>query len=132
MSKYHVFMVGCRKDDPWYLYGMESDPVKSTVYRRGLSGDSYNSYRKPQLRLVCKQFEEVAVVEADNLEDVFALMNHWGEPELVECNDGFGVRSLSVGDIVYDVEEDLVSAVAPCGFESLEVLEVVEGKLKVK
>ena len=64
-------------------------------------------------------FEAVASVEAESLDEVFELTNVWDRPERVRVITGNGkMRSLSVGDIVYDGTDYML--VARFGFTPVE------------
>lgn len=110
--RFRVLMVGCNKESAYYKFG--GDGPEEVMWKYGISGKSYSNITSVGFCL----FDEVATVEADDLNEVFALMNHWGEPDRVEVNEGFGVRSLSVGDLIID-EAGMTHAVAPHGFEEL-------------
>jgi len=64
-------------------------------------------------------YNKVAVCEADNLEHVFAIMNHWQEEERVERLAK--LHSLSVGDIIENPVDNRYYMVDGVGFTKIEV-----------
>jgi hypothetical protein len=72
-----------------------------------------------------KGFEKVALVEVDEMSDVFRVTNHIDEnwtfnPEVLEAPKGAKVRSTSVGDVVAD-ESGEFYVCATVGWEKLDV-----------
>ena len=47
-----------------------------------------------------EKFEKVAVVDADCLSEIFAIMNRWGDADEAKVTRLAPLHSLSVGDIV--------------------------------
>ena len=84
------------------------------------------SFMKPQeVEAISDQFEFVAVIEAKDLNHVFAISNCCGEdPKLETLIERIEeMHSISVGDIIHDLETDETWVVSNYGFDLINMKE---------
>lgn len=86
------------------------------------------SFMEPkEVEAISDQFEFVAIIQARDLNHVFAISNCCGEdPKLESLIERVQpMHSLSVGDIVHDLETDETWVVAMLGFDLINMKECV-------
>ena len=80
-----------------------------------------------EIERISDQFEFVAVIEARDLNHVFAISNCCGEDPKMETliERVLPMHSISVGDIIHNLETDETWVVANYGFDLITMKEVV-------
>ena len=80
-----------------------------------------------EIERISDQFEFVAVIEARDLNHVFAISNTCGEDPKMETliERVLPMHSISVGDIIHNLETDETWVVANYGFDLITMKEVV-------
>ena len=75
---------------------------------------------KDEIASISADYDMVATIRAEDLEQAFTIGNIWKEDQISMVGD---MRSISVGDIIHDLESDKQYVVARFGFEQIEMKE---------
>jgi len=105
----------------WYLTDADYDPLNSGDFGDGtnekIEAHRHKFFSDFKAEDWFEDFTHVADVATDDLEEAYALMNHWGKPELITKHEPF-IASLSMGDVLQD-EDNRYFVVAAIGFREL-------------
>ena len=77
---------------------------------------------KDEIAEISADYDMVATIAAEDLEQAFTIGNIWKEDQISMVGD---MRSISVGDILHDLESDRQYVVARFGFDEIEMREAV-------
>ena len=76
-----------------------------------------------EIEAISDEFEVVATVDARSLEEVFRIGNFVSEADSTLIEVVGEMHSISVGDIIHNLETDETHVVARFGFEKINMME---------
>ena len=108
-TKFNLYQVQFRASD---------QDLYTKICFNGFNGDVLKASRLTHLAIKAELVQHVSVIEAANLEHAFGIAN-LGPEESIESFPEVGMRSMSIGDIIEDPEQNNAWICDSNGFTSI-------------